>query len=315
MRLGGVEAGGTKMVFGIGDETGTVLEMKSVATTSPEETIPPILDYFLSQQVEAIGVGSFGPIQVDPDRPNYGAILNTPKTPWKGFEWPRAFAQVGCPVVIETDVNAAVLGEAMYGAAAGLSDCVYVTIGTGIGGGVLAGGNLVHGLLHPEIGHMLVRRNPQDSFAGGCPYHRDCLEGLASGPAVELRWGSKGSALEADHPAWDMEADYLAQMVVNLTLVLSTKRVILGGGVMHQAQLYDKVRDRVREYLAGYIELPSSANTNSSVNASLNGNALPKQHSPEKPSDAFIVPPGLGDLSGLVGALALAARSRIKPPH
>lgn len=312
MRLGGIEAGGTKMVFGIGDETGTVLEMRSVATTIPEETIPAIVDYFRAQQVDAIGVGSFGPVQVDPDRPNYGSILNTPKTAWKGFEWPQAFAQVGCPVVIDTDVNAAVLGEAMYGAAAGLSDCVYVTIGTGIGGGVFTGGNLVHGLLHPEIGHMLVRRHPRDSFAGACSYHRDCLEGLASGPAIELRWGSKGGALEADHPAWDIEADYLAQMVVNLTLVLSTKRVILGGGVMHQAQLYDKVRDRAREYLAGYIEVPGLANPTATFNDPFNGTTSPEENRSEEKSESFIVPPGLGDLSGLIGALALAAQSRLE---
>lgn len=287
MRFGGIEAGGTKIVCGIGDESAEVLDFISIPTGEPEPTLARILEYLGKWELDGLGIASFGPVEVDLQSPNYGAITQTPKVRWRGFNWVQAIAQhVMCPIVLDTDVNAAALGEAQFGAATGLHNCVYFTVGTGIGGGFLVEGHLVHGLLHPEAGHMLVRRHPHDEFAGICPFHGDCLEGLASGPAMEQRSGRPASELPADDPAWDIEAYYLAQAVVNVTLITSTQRVILGGGVMHQTQLLDKVRQQVVSLLGGYIDNPAITHG----------------------IDTYIVPPALGDFAGLKGAFTLAMR-------
>jgi fructokinase len=187
----------------------------------------------------------------------------------------------------DTDVNAAALGEATWGAARGLDGCIYITIGTGIGMGVYTEGQLVHGLVHPEGGHILIRRHPDDPFAGSCPYHRDCLEGMAAGPAIEKRWGRKGGELPADHPAWDIEAFYIGQAVATAVLMLSPKKVVLGGGVMHQQQLFPKIRQEVLRNLNGYVS---------------SEDVLQR-------ADSYIVPPGLGDNAGLCGSLALGIRA------
>jgi len=191
-------------------------------------------------------------------------------------------------VGIDTDVNAAALGEATYGAGKGIDSLVYFTIGTGIGGGALVGGTLVHGLLHPEMGHMLLRPDPKDPAPHGfCPYHDGCLEGLASGPAIEKRWGKSAKELPEDHPAWELEAEYLAQMCVNTFVTLSPKKIVLGGGVMHQVHLFARVRKRTQELLNGY----------------LSHSAILEQ------MDETIVPPGLGDNAGAVGSLLLAVQA------
>ena len=287
MRLGALEAGGTKMVCAVGDERGNLFERASFPT--PEETMPGLIDYFRGKGIEALGIGSFGPLSLDPNAPDYGAITTTPKLAWRDYPLRRAFAEaLGVPVGIDTDVNAAALGEAVYGAGQGLDSLVYYTIGTGVGGGALVDGKLLHGLVHPEMGHMLLRPDPRDPAPHGfCPYHDGCLEGLANGPAIEKRWGISAKELPEDHVAWDVEAEYLAQMCANTIVILSPKRIVLGGGVMHQLHLFPKIRRRTLELLNGYVAHPSVLER----------------------IDEMIVPPGLGDNAGAVGSLLLAARA------
>jgi len=288
MRIGAIEAGGTKFVCGIGNEHGTIEERVSFPTEHPEKTLAQVFDYFKNKGVEAIGIGSFGPINIDESSPAYGYVTTTPKPGWSGYPFlPAMKQQFDVPMGWDTDVNAAALGEATWGAAAGLDSCVYYTIGTGVGVGVYAEGKLVHGLVHPEGGHVLVRRHPDDEYEGFCPYHGDCLEGLAAGPALLGRWKVKGDQLAQDHPAWAMEAYYIGQAVANAVLMLSPKRVILGGGVMHQPQLFPLVRAEVLKALNGYVSSDALA-------AGI---------------DSYIVPPGLGDNAGLSGALALGLRA------
>ncbi|ALS28534.1 ROK family protein [Paenibacillus cisolokensis] len=284
MRIGAIEAGGTKFVCGIGDENGTIVDRVSFPTEMPETTIANVIAYFRDKEVEAIGVGSFGPIDLDPASPTYGHVTTTPKPGWSGYPLLGTLKEAfDVPFGWDTDVNAAAFGEATWGAARGLDSCVYYTIGTGIGVGVYAEGKMVHGLVHPEGGHVLTRRHPDDRFEGFCPYHGDCLEGMAAGPALEKRWNMKGKDIPADHPAWAIEAFYIGQAVAGTILLLSPKKVILGGGVMHQRQLLPLIRAEVQKNLNGYV----------SADALRDG------------IDSYIVTPGLGDNAGLCGALAL----------
>ena len=289
MRIGALEAGGTKMVCAIGDEQGNIFDRASYPTLKPEETMGHLIDYFKEKDIEALGIGSFGPLCLDPDAPEYGAITTTPKLAWRDYPLRKAFLDaLGVPVGIDTDVNAAALGEATYGAGKGLDSLVYYTIGTGVGGGELVDGRLVHGLVHPEMGHMLLRPDPRDPAPHGfCPYHDGCLEGMANGPAIEKRWGVSAKNLPEDHIAWDIEAEYLAQMCVNTIVTLSPKRIVLGGGVMHQLHLFPKIRRRTLELLNGYVAHP----------------AVLEQ------IDDYIVPPGLGDNAGAVGSLMLGVEA------
>lgn len=291
MILGAIEAGGTKFVCGIGNEHGEVLERASFATTRPEETMKQVIDFFQGKGIEAIGIGSFGPVDPDPASPTYGHITTTPKPYWSGFDLVGEIKKhFDIPVGFDTDVNAAALGEAEWGAAKGLDSCVYLTVGTGIGGGALVEGKLVHGLLHPEMGHFPVRRHPEDTFAGACPYHSDCLEGMAAGPAIEKRWGKKGYELQEDNKVWEIEAFYLAEAITYFIYILSPKKVILGGGVMKQEQLFPLVRKRVVELLNGYVQ---KEEVTSKINE-------------------YIVPPGLVDNAGLCGCLMLAKQAVLK---
>ncbi|MEK3788116.1 ROK family protein [Paenibacillus sp. FSL K6-1230] len=284
MQIGAIEAGGTKFICGVGNEKGEILDRISFPTEVPERTLEQALEYFRDKSVEAIGIGSFGPINLDHFSPGYGHVTTTPKPGWTGFDFigyiKRAYP---VPIGFDTDVNAAVFGEAKWGAAKGLDSCVYYTIGTGVGVGVYTEGKLVHGLVHPEGGHVMIRRHSEDSFGGLCPYHGDCLEGMASGPAIEKRWGLKGSELPGDHKAWEMEAYYLAQAISGVILLLSPKKVILGGGVMHQKQLFPIIRKGVAHNLNGYVASPAILDD----------------------IENYIVPPTLGDNAGLCGALAL----------
>lgn len=287
MRIGAVEAGGTKIVCGIGNEAGIMEDRISFPTGSPQETLNQVKEYFRNKNVAAIGIGSFGPIDLEPASPTYGYVTTTPKLIWQNFDVLGAIRQeFDIPLGWDTDVNAAALGEATWGAAKGLDSCIYFTVGTGIGAGVYIEGRLAHGLLHPEAGHMPVKRHPEDPFDGACPYHKDCLEGMAAGPALERRWGVKGNELAGSHPAWELEAYYLAQAVANAILFVSPKKVILGGGVMHQSQLFPLVRQEVQRLLNNYIshELLRSG------------------------IDQYIVPPALGDNAGLYGCLALGLK-------
>ncbi|MDQ8737218.1 ROK family protein [Paenibacillus sp. LHD-38] len=284
MRIGAIEAGGTKFVCGIGSESGIIEDRISFPTMHPERVMEQVIEYFTDKKVEAIGIGTFGPIDIDPHSETYGCVTTTPKPGWSGFPFLETLKrEFHVPFGWDTDVNAAAYGEAKWGAAQGLDSCVYFTIGTGIGVGVYSEGRLVHGLVHPEGGHLLPRRHPDDRFAGHCPFHGDCLEGLAAGPAIEARWGVKGNELGADHPAWAMEAYYLGQAVTSAILMLSPKMVIMGGGVMQQKQLLPMIRAEVRRNLNGY----------------LNAAAL------QIGMDNYIVAPGLGDNAGLSGSLAL----------
>ncbi|MFC4098977.1 ROK family protein [Paenibacillus xanthanilyticus] len=283
-RIGAIEAGGTKFVCGIGSERGEIEDRISFPTEGPEQTIGQAIAYFKGKGVDAIGVGSFGPIDLRPESPTYGYVTTTPKPGWSNVDLLGALRrEFGVPCGWDTDVNAAALGEAMWGAARGLSSCLYYTVGTGIGIGVYAEGRLVHGLVHPEGGHTLPRRHPDDGYAGRCPYHGDCLEGMAAGPAIEARWGVKGHELPADHPAWTIEAYYLGQSIASAVLLNSPEKVILGGGVMQQAQLFPLIRAEVKRNLNGYVSAREILDD----------------------IDGYIVPPGLGQQAGLCGAVAL----------
>ena len=287
MIIGAIEAGGTKFVCGIGNEHGEISDRISFPTEEPEKTTQKAADYFKDKGIEALGVGSFGPLDLDTNSKAYGHVTTTPKPGWANYDLlGHLKKELNVPAGFDTDVNAAAFGEARWGAAQGLDSCLYYTVGTGIGVGVYAGGQLIHGLVHPEGGHVLVRRHPDDTFAGACPYHGDCLEGMAAGPAIAKRWGQSGDSLPEDHPAWDIEAHYLAEAITGAILLLSPKKIILGGGVMHQSQLFPLIRQKVAKNLNGYVA--------SSVLDDL---------------DSYIVPPGLGDNAGLVGSIALGVEA------
>ena len=246
-------------------------------------------DFFRRHEIDALGIGSFGPLELNPAAPNYGYITSTPKLAWKDYPLLSALLDGrSIPAAIDTDVNAAVLAEAALGVAKGLSDVVYITVGTGVGGGVLSGGNLVHGLLHPEVGHMLLRPHRDDPNPRGvCPYHDGCLEGLAAGPAIGARVGGDAKDLPDDHPTFVLEAEYLAQMCVNLILTVSPQRIILGGGVMQRESLFGMVRARVLALLNGYVQSPAILTH----------------------IDQMIVPPALFPISGLVGSYLLGKQA------
>ena len=285
MKLGAIEAGGTKFVCGIATENGEILERVSFATETPEITLQKVYDFFKDKGVEAIGVGSFGPIDPNPESETYGYITKTPKKYWSDFNLIGELQKnLNVPMAFDTDVNGAALGEATWGAAKGLKNCLYLTIGTGIGGGLLTSGKLVHGMLHPEMGHIFVRRHSEDTYAGKCPFHHDCLEGLAAGPAIEERWGVKAYELPVDHKAWEIEAYYIAQALMSYILIASPEKIILGGGVMKQMQLFPLIRKNVKELLNNYVQTKEILEN----------------------IDSYIVSPGLGDNAGLLGSIALA---------
>lgn len=284
LRIGGIEAGGTKFVCGVGNERGEVVDSISFPTEDPETTLGKAIAYFKEKSVDAIGIGSFGPIDLRLGSPTYGYVTTTPKPGWGNVDFLGTLRrEFDVPCGWNTDVNAAAFGEATWGAAKGLKSCLYYTVGTGIGIGVFLEGRLVQGLVHPEGGHMLTRRHPGDDFAGLCPYHGDCLEGMASGPAIEARWNVKGHELPSSHPAWEMEAYYIAQSITGAVLLNSPEKVILGGGVMQQSQLFPLIREAVKANLNGYVSAGEIAER----------------------MDEYIVPPGLGQQAGLCGAFAL----------
>lgn len=287
MILGALEAGGTKMVCAIGDETGKVLERISIPTKTPEETMPEMISYFKEKKIEALGIGCFGPIDPDTKSKTYGYITSTPKLAWQNFNIVGAFKKaLGCPVGFDTDVNASALGEATFGIAKGLDCSMYLTVGTGIGAGIFINGELLHGMMHPEAGHILLKLHPEDTYAGKCPFHGNCFEGLASGPAIEKRWGKKAADL-ADRPeVWEMEAFYIAQALVNYTMIFSPQRIVLGGGVMHQEQLFPLVRSKYKELMSDYIRTKELEDL-----------------------DSYIVPYSLNDNQGIMGCLQLAVRA------
>ena len=289
MKFGGIEAGGTKFVVAIGDDQGHIQNRESFPTTTPQETTEKIIEYFTRNPVDAIGLGCFGPIDPDKNSPTYGYITTTPKPGWANYDIVGEIKKGlnNIPVGFDTDVNAACLGEVKFGAAQGLDSALYLTIGTGLGGGAYVEGNLVHGLLHPEMGHMMLVRREDDTYEGHCPFHKGCLEGMAAGPGLGERWGVKGDELDTDHQAWDLEAYYLGQACATYILILSPKKIILGGGVMMRKQLFPLIHKYTQEFLNGYIQ----------KNEILND------------IENYIIPPGLGNDAGIVGSIALAVEA------
>jgi fructokinase len=288
--FGGIEAGGTKFVCAVGNASGDILQEMRIATTQePETTLSQVIRFFGIAEaqrgaVKAFGVGAFGPLELRRDSPNHGFITTTPKAGWTDTDLlgtlQRAF---GRPVGLDTDVNGAALAEWRWGAGRRLESLAYVTVGTGIGAGIIHHGRPVHGLMHPEVGHVRVHRAPGDAdFKGICPFHGDCLEGLACGPAIVARTGRLLSEAPPDDPIWDIEADYLGQLCAQLVLMHSPQRIIFGGGVMHQGRLLGGIRSRMLDWLRGYVPHP------------------------ELRDEDYITPPGLGGASGIKGALALA---------
>lgn len=289
---GGIEAGGTNFVCAAGTGPYDLRAKISFPTTTPKDTISRAIEFFLSREgIAAIGIASFGPVDLDSSSPSYGHITSTPKPGWRNTNIVGKVHDVlNVPVGFDTDVNAAALSEHMWGAAHGVDNFVYLTVGTGIGGGSITDGHLVHGLIHPEIGHLRIPHDSKaDDFIGSCPYHGDCLEGLASGAAIAQRWGQAPEGLPQNHPAWQLEASYLGLAVANLVYTLSPRRIIMGGGVMKQPQLLPMVRKKVLEELNGYLQATDIL-----------------QH-----IDSYIVPPGLGDHAGVLGAIALAQRTKL----
>lgn len=258
-RIGALEAGGTKMVLSVGAPDGTIEERTEIPTLGPADCVDRMVAWFAERKVDALGIGAFGPTGVSPASPDYGRILETPKTAWRHFDLLGAFRPLGIPMGYDTDVNAACLGEVTFGAARGLDNVVYVTIGTGIGAGVMVGGQLLHGMLHAEAGHILLPVEPGDEGNSVCPYHPDCFEGLASGPSIAHRWGAKGSELADRDEVWDLESTYIARGMEIYIACYSPQMIILGGGVMKQTQLFAQVRQKTLEYLNGYLVSPELA--------------------------------------------------------
>ncbi|MGL4394705.1 MAG: ROK family protein [Brevinema sp.] len=287
MLIGAIEAGGTKFIYGLAKEDGTIIERHSCPTEHPDITLEQVRRYFDDKKISALGVGSFGPIDLNPNSPTYGFITETPKPHWGHVDFLGKFKDLNIPIGFDTDVNGAALGEAKWGASQGLPNSIYITIGTGVGAGVIVNDELVHGILHPEFGHILLAKHPEDSFEGACPYHKACFEGLASGTAVHKRWNQKGIDLAPNHQAWEFEAFYLAQACMNLVLTISPNKIILGGGVMGQEFLFPIIRTKMVELLAGYIQAKEITDH----------------------IDDYIVPPKLGDNAGFMGAVALGLKA------
>lgn len=279
--LGAIEAGGTKFVCAVSDDQLNIIERHTIKTTTPEETMPQVIDFFKQYDVEAIGVGSFGPIDINEASDTYGYITQSPKLAWQNYNFVGALKkEFNIPIGWNTDVNVAALSESTLGAAKGTNSSIYITVGTGVGGGAMINDEMLQGFGHPEMGHMLLQKHPDDEFEGNCPYHKSCLEGLAAGPAIEKRYGVKGDQLAERDDVWEIQAYYLAQAIVNLSLIISPERIVLGGGVMKQEQLFPLIKEEVAKQMNNYMALPDL--------------------------DNYIVSPGLGDNAGITGGLLLA---------
>lgn len=288
---GGIEAGGTKFVCVVGGGPEDIRAEERFPTAGPQQTLNQAVDFFRRHAagVAGLGVACFGPLDLNPASPTYGYITKTPKPGWSDTDV-AAFLrrELRLPVAFDTDVNGAALGEALWGAGQGCDPLLYFTIGTGIGGGLLINGALAHGLVHPEMGHIRLPHDRElDPYPGSCPYHGDCFEGMACGVAMGQRWGQPAETLPPDHPAWDLEAHYVALALASMTCAISPQRIILGGGVMGQPGLISLVRRKTLALLNGYVRAEAIL-----------------EH-----IDEYIVPPGLGGRSGMLGALALAKRA------
>lgn len=272
------------MVCAVGDENGVIKDRTSFPTRQPEETFADMIAYYRNWDIQALGIGCFGPLDLNRQSRTYGYITKTPKPGWGNCDIVGAFKDaLGVPVGFDTDVNGAVLGEVTWGAAKGLDSAIYITIGTGVGVGVYVNGGLLHGLVHPEGGHILLIRHPKDTYEGKCPFHKNCVEGLAAGPSIEARWGKKAAELSDRDEVWEMEAYYIAQAITDYIFSYSPQKIILWGGVMHQEKLFGMVRKEVLNLLNGYV-----------------AHEMITEH-----IDQYIVPPALGEDPGIMGAIKL----------
>jgi fructokinase len=297
--FGGIEAGGTKFVCMVGADADNLVKEERFPTTTPRETIHKVTEFFLpyakSGELTAVGIASFGPLDLNPDSPTYGYITTTPKAGWKQTDlYGEIHRRLQVPVAFDTDVNAAAFGEQYWMPEnRSLDPFLYMTVGTGIGVGVIINGAPLHGLMHAEAGHFALPHDWQrDPFAGVCPYHGDCLEGLASGLSMSKRWGQNPESLPDSHPGWDLESDYIAMALANLIYAYSPQRIILGGGVSKHPGLLQAVRCKVKQFMNGYVQSPMLLD-------GING---------------YIVPPALGNHSGGLGAIAMAIRLVVEQP-
>lgn len=280
--FGAIEAGGSKMNCAILDINGKIISETTIPTTSPDETVQKMKHFFSSYKIVSLGIGTFGPIDLNPKSEKYGSILNSPKLAWIGFNYIKSFESLNIPIGIDTDVNAACMGETIFGTSKGLSNVVYATIGTGIGVGIYVEGNLLHGMMHPEGGHIMIKRREDDKGESVCPYHDCCFEGFASGPSILKRYGKPADELKNDEKVWDLEADYIAQACVNYIMILQPQKIILGGGVMHQKQLFPLIRKKVIEKINKYVVTKELDNM-----------------------DEYIVPNSLNDKEGILGSFKI----------
>ena len=295
--FGGIEAGGTKFVCLVGNGPDQLVEEKRFPTTTPDETIAQVIEFFSSytdrDELAAVGVGSFGPVDLNPASKTYGYITTTPKPGWSQVDLcGRIKKGLNIPVAFDTDVNVAAFGEQYWTPEnKTLDPFLYMTVGTGIGVGIIVNGSPLHGLIHPETGHFVIPHDLQrDPFPGACPYHGDCLEGLASGPSMNKRWGQSAETLPDEHPAWDLEAEYIALALVNLIYAYSPQRIVLGGGVPSHPGLHTNIRNKVLQLINGYVQSPTLL----------------------KKIDSYIIPPTLGNRSGALGAIAMAIIEQAK---
>ncbi len=294
--FGGMEGGGTKFVCAVGNGPGNIVEIVRIPTTTPSETLDRAIAFFHKFELAAIGLAPFGPLDLDPTSSAYGSITTTPKPGWLGINVISPFQrEFNIPIAFDLDVNAAAFGEYTWiSENRNLESLVYFTIGTGIGAGIILNGGVIHGLTHPEAGHMrLPHDRKKDPFPGICPFHGDCFEGMASGPALASRWRKPAEMLSPDHPAWEQEAEYIAHALVNIIMILSPKRIVLGGGVMDHISLFPSIRKIVGKLIGGYLTSPVLTDK----------------------MEQYIVPPGLGDRSGVLGAIALARKKARKQPR
>lgn len=288
---GGIEAGGTKFVCAIGKGDGEILAEERFSTTNPTETIHHSIDFFIQKKQElcinivSLGIGSFGPIDLYPQSSTFGTITTTPKPGWKNASILTPISDaLKIPIAFDTDVNAAAIGEGRWGAAQNLSNFLYLTIGTGIGGGAIINHQPLHGLIHPEMGHILLNQSLDDTYSGHCPYHKNCFEGLACGPAISDRWKTPTHLLPPNHPAWELEAEYISQALASLICSFSPEKIILGGGVMSQQHLFPRIHTLTRNYLNNYVQSDLILNH----------------------IEDYIVAPGLGNQAGILGAIVMA---------
>jgi fructokinase len=284
---GGIEGGGTKFVCAVGSGPDHIHNEIRIPTTNPTEVVQKVYEFFAPylNQLQGIGLGSFGPVDLEPSSSTYGYITNTPKPGWGNTNILGMFREkINLPIIMDMDVVIAALGEAKWGASKADSHSLYLTIGTGIGGGYIIDGKPLRGLTSLETGHIRIPHHLElDPFRGACPYHEDCFEGLAAGPAIEARFGQRGETLPDDHFFWDIEAGYIANALINYILTLAPKRIIIGGGVIQKSFMFPSVRKKVQELMNNYI-------THDMLSKNI---------------DEYIVPPALGNRSGVLGAIAM----------